>query len=83
MCERLYRVKPGRREPSLPLSGCHSQEANGTVIGPQRSFQGVVRPDLVPTCCPRWKLRIVLEGFRREGTVNESCCREGIKPHSY
>ncbi len=29
------------------------------------------------------KIRIVLEGFRREVTVNESCRREGIKPHSY
>ena len=29
------------------------------------------------------KIRIVLEGFRREVTVNELCRREGIKPHSY
>ena len=29
------------------------------------------------------KIRIVLEGFRREVTVNELCGREGIKPHSY
>ena len=29
------------------------------------------------------KTRIVLEGFRREVTVNELCRREGIKPHSY
>ena len=28
-------------------------------------------------------IRIVLEGFRREVTVNELCRREGIKPHSY
>ena len=29
------------------------------------------------------KIRIVLEGFRREVTVNDLCRREGIKPHSY
>ena len=29
------------------------------------------------------KIRIVLEGFRREVAVNELCRREGIKPHSY
>ena len=29
------------------------------------------------------KIRIVLEGFRREVAVNDLCRREGIKPHSY
>ena len=29
------------------------------------------------------KIYIVLEGFRREVTVNDLCRREGIKPHSY
>ena len=29
------------------------------------------------------KIRIVLEGFRREVTVRDLCRREGIKPHSY
>ena len=32
---------------------------------------------------PEEKVRIVLEGFRREVTVNELCKRKGIKPHSY
>ena len=32
---------------------------------------------------PREKIRIVLEGFRREVTVSDLCRREGIKPHSY
>ena len=32
---------------------------------------------------PEEKIRIVLEGFRREVAVNELCRREGIKPHSY
>ena len=32
---------------------------------------------------PEDKVRIVLEGFRREVTVNELCRREGIKPGAY
>lgn len=29
------------------------------------------------------KIRIVLEGFRREVTVNELCRKEGIRPNSF
>ncbi len=29
------------------------------------------------------KIRIVLEGFRREVTVNEICRREGIRPNNF
>ena len=32
---------------------------------------------------PEEKIRIVLEGFRREVAVSDLCRREGIKPHSY
>ena len=32
---------------------------------------------------PEEKVRIVLEGFRREVTINELCRREGIKPGAY
>ena len=32
---------------------------------------------------PEEKIRIVLEGFRRELAVNELCRREGIKPGAY
>lgn len=32
---------------------------------------------------PEEKVRIVLEGFRREVAVNELCRREGIKPGAY
>jgi transposase len=32
---------------------------------------------------PEEKVRIVLEGFRREVTVNELCRRESIKPGTY
>jgi len=32
---------------------------------------------------PEEKIRIVLEGFRREVTVNDLCRREGINPANY
>ena len=32
---------------------------------------------------PEEKIRIVLEGFRREVTVSDLCRREGIKPGAY
>ena len=32
---------------------------------------------------PEEKIRIVLEGFRREVTVNELCRREGIRPNNF
>jgi transposase len=32
---------------------------------------------------PEEKIHIVLQGFRREVTVNELCRREGIKPANY
>ena len=32
---------------------------------------------------PEEKIRIVLEGFRREATVSDLCRREGINPANY
>ena len=32
---------------------------------------------------PEEKVRIVLEGFRREVTVSDLCRREGISPHTF
>jgi len=32
---------------------------------------------------PEEKIRIVLEGFRREATINDLCRREGINPANY
>ena len=32
---------------------------------------------------PEEKIRIVLEGFRRDATVSDLCRREGTRPHSY
>ena len=48
-----------------------------------RSFVRQVRAAIRRKYTPEEKIRIVLEGFRREVTVNDLCRREGIKPHSY
>jgi transposase len=48
-----------------------------------RSFARQVRAATRRKYTPEEKIRIVLEGFRREVTVNDLCRREGIKPHSY
>ncbi len=48
-----------------------------------RSFVRTVKVATRRKYPPEEKIRIVLEGFRREVTVNDLCRREGIKPHSY
>ena len=48
-----------------------------------RSFVRQVRAATRRKYTPEEKIRIVLEGFRREVTVNDLCRREGIKPHFY
>ena len=48
-----------------------------------RSFVRRVRAATRRKYTSEEKIRIVLEGFRREVTVNDLCRREGIKPHSY
>ena len=48
-----------------------------------RSFVRRVRAATRRKYIPEEKIGIVLEGFRREVTVNDLCRREGIKPHSY
>ena len=48
-----------------------------------RSFVRQVRVATRRKYTPEEKIRIVLEGFRREVTVDDLCRREGIKPHSY
>ena len=48
-----------------------------------RSFVRTVKAAARRRYTPEEKIRIVLEGFRREVTVNDLCRREGIKPHSY
>jgi transposase len=48
-----------------------------------QSFVRQVRAATRRKYTPEEKIRIVLEGFRRETTVNDLCRREGIKPRSY
>ena len=48
-----------------------------------RSFVRTVKAAARRKYTPEEKIRIVLESFRREVTVNDLCRREGIKPHSY
>ena len=45
-----------------------------------RSFVRTVKAAARRKYTPEEKIRIVLEGFRREVTVNDLCRREGIKP---
>ncbi len=47
-----------------------------------KSFVRTVKAATRRTYTPKEKIRIVLEGFRREVTVSDLCRREGIKPHS-
>ena len=46
------------------------------------SFVRTVKTATRRTYTPEEKIRIVLEGFRREVTVSDLCRREGIRPHS-
>ena len=48
-----------------------------------KSFVRRVRSVTRRRYSPEEKIRIVLEGFRREVSVSDLCRREGIKPHSY
>ena len=48
-----------------------------------RSFLRRMRAATRRKYTPEEKIRIVLERFRWETTVNDLCRREGIKPHSY
>ena len=48
-----------------------------------RRFVRQVRSATRRKYTPEEKIHIVLQGFRREVTVNELCRREGIKPANY
>jgi len=48
-----------------------------------RGFMRQVRAAARRKYTPEEKIRIVLEGFRREVSVNDLCRREGIKPGAY
>ena len=48
-----------------------------------QSFMRSVRRATRRKYSPEEKIRIVLEGFRREATVSDLCRREGINPANY
>ena len=48
-----------------------------------RSFVRTVKAVTRRKYTPEEKIRIVLEAFRRETTVNDLCRLKGIKPHRY
>ena len=48
-----------------------------------QSFMRSVRRATRRRYTPEEKIRIVLEGFRREATVSDLCRREGINPANY
>ncbi len=48
-----------------------------------RSFIREVRRATRRRYTPEEKIRIVLEGFRRESTVRDLCRREGVKPGAF
>ena len=48
-----------------------------------RGFMRSVRRATRRKYTPEEKIRIVLEGFRREATVSDLCRREGINPANY
>jgi|TARA_B100000315_G_C14527483_1_gene564526 transposase len=48
-----------------------------------RAFVRSIRRATRRRFTPEEKIRIVLEGFRREATVNDLCRREGINPANY
>ena len=66
-----------------------TQEQTEKVVGAEerseetRRFLRSVRRATRRRYTPEEKIRIVLEGFRRETTVNDLCRREGIKPANY
>ena len=66
---------------------CQSQVSKAEVAQERseetRSFVRRVKAATRRRYTPEEKIRIVLEGFRREVTVSDLCRREGIKPHSY
>jgi transposase len=58
-------------------------EAAETRTAQTRGFMQQVRVASRRKYTPEEKIRIVLEGFRREVAVNELCRRESIKPGAY
>ena len=82
-CELLTRGKVTLEGADVTQSSLSKPEAAEERTEQTRSFVRRVRAATRRKYTPEEKIRVVLEGFRREVTVNDLCRREGIKPHSY
>ncbi len=67
----------------MPQENEDKSEAAEAITRKTRGFIRQVRAASRRKYTPEEKVRIVLEGFRREVAVNELCRREGIKPGAY
>ena len=85
-CSSLTHPLPlSSRRPSVSFGGFGVSKAEAAEERSEqtRSFVRTVKAAARRKYTSEEKIRIVLEGFRREVTVNDLCRREGIKPHSY
>ena len=64
----------------MSQSNTGQAQAAETLTQETKTFIRQVRTKTRRRYAPEDKIRIVLEGFRREVTVSELCRREGIKP---
>ena len=64
----------------MSQSNTGQAQAAETLTQETRTFIRQVRTETRRKYAPEDKIRVVLEGFRRELTVSDLCRREGIKP---
>ena len=64
----------------MSQSNTGQAQAAETLTQETKTFIRQVRTKTRRKYAPQEKIRIVLEGFRREVTVSDLCRREGIKP---
>ncbi len=64
----------------MSQSNTGQAQAAETLTQETKTFIRQVRTKTRRKYAPKDKIRIVLEGFRREVTVSDFCRREGIKP---
>lgn len=74
------RFTASRKEPEVSQSNTGQVQAAATLTQETKTFIRQVRTKTRRKYAPEDKIRIVLEGFRREVTVSDLCRREGIKP---
>ena len=77
------RLSTSERGADMPEPESHKAQTAEERTEEAKSFLRRVRRATRRKYTAEEKIRIVLEGFRREVTVNDLCRREGIKPHSY